>query len=1446
MILFTHPLDRGLWNDGPAFDDWLTPEAAPPIARRHLCRGFGGGKGGTTTQSSSASVGPPQEVINRLNEVWGRATTAANQPFQTYGGEFTAPINAQQNAGISAINNAAGLYAPYGSDATSALTAGAAGALPYYGTATDNLNQGLGAGQNLTNQALGTLSGAYSGVQPYNNASANYTLAGAGAANPTTLDQATIDRYMSPYLNDVVSSTLKNMQQQQQGEQSTVGGNAIQSGAFGGDRGGVAAANLARQQDLATGQTVGGLLNTGYNNALGVAQQQQGLGLSAQQANLARLAAAGTQLGTLGNTIYGQGANTAYQQGNLGNQLFNQGLGASQQQQALGQSYFGLGQGLSQGLANLGTTAQTNALNVGREQIGAGTLQQQTSQAQDTALYNQFLQQMGYPFQTAQFLSNIAQGTAPLYGTTTNSYGSSTQPASFFKRGGRVDDLQMDDNGEWRVKRASGGLSGADDLAQLIAAQGQMYLPRAAGVGASGAGGPYGLGLSAGPSAQLIQAHVTPMQIQRHEGGLGKSLQSINQAVDFGTNAGKVYREGKEAIVGAPARTDPKGNVIPATSGWYGHGGKWGASAPSTSSTSSSTAPQLVYLDQNGNLVGGLSAPASTATYDDLPPVYNRGGRAGLSYGGMPYATRDQIVPEDISDPLSVTQPLKYAEGLGGESRSGGQSTMGKIGQTASTLGSIAKLGSMVLPFFLNTGGRVGKEGGGGLSDPVALVPSDDDLFPKLLVAESRGQHFKPTGEVLTSPKGATGIAQVMPATAPEAAKLAGVEWNPELFGRSRTGDPARDKEAEDYNRKLGQAYYNEQKRTFGDPHVAAAAYNAGPGAVRAAQQKAAVNGGSYLDYLPKETQGYVSSLMPQRGTVSLHDPGLGAVPDPAAVVPPVAASASAPDKESWWSKDSGGLSGTERAVISLLSGLGGMASSPSRFLGSAVLQGLGAGAGTYGQLAQKGREIDISQQQANTAQGQLGIAQTAKNIEVYNILRIQAGAYIRAGQPVPEQLKAQLAQLAASLPTGVVAGQPAVPRQAQSQAAQVPPGQGVPAPTDRTPIIAKALPATAPAKTEPQPEEKSGEPKPSIADPAFRSRLGRDRDPAVMRERANELAAIGDSQGAKDLMAQAQATEDRMIATGKAVDKDGNVIDVPGWAQQQASVGRVEPNQKWLDEQGTQALQRAQAREQLDVIKGVLETYESGSLSGRKAQAQALAKSLGIHIPDTATMSAAEYEKFLKATLRNVFSDVRDMGGRPLVSEIQGFEKATASPELQPEANKEILAQLYARLNQLDKYYGDTATEMTKNKALDRGAYTGNWLKQKENSLVPMVEEVKRDLAVRGATPSDIKSLKEGHAYIVEPGQFPGVTERGKYRMGRNAQGQIGLIREGAAPPVAPPEGAPRPQGTLKTPTPPGPRLASDAAFNLVPPANEPAKPPSLRTTPTPIVRSRKPETVD
>ena len=211
-------------------------------------------------------------------------------------------------------------------------------------------------------------------AQPYYSQAAGLTTgatkAAQAAAAPLTGQQ--IANYMSPYTQAVVDPTLKALRQQQAIDLQKQQAGQIQSGAFGGDRAGMTRAFMQGQQQLAQAQAIAPLYQQAYQNALQTAQQQQQLGLAGAQAQMA---------------------------------------GAQQ-------------------LAGIGTGAQQAGLQGAQAVIGAGTLGQQTQQALDTAKYQQFLQERGYPFQVTQFLANIAEGTGALSGSTTSS--TMTQPTSFF------------------------------------------------------------------------------------------------------------------------------------------------------------------------------------------------------------------------------------------------------------------------------------------------------------------------------------------------------------------------------------------------------------------------------------------------------------------------------------------------------------------------------------------------------------------------------------------------------------------------------------------------------------------------------------------------------------------------------------------------------------------------------------------------------------------------------------------------------------------------------------------------------------------------------------------------------------------------------------------------------------------------------------------------------
>jgi hypothetical protein len=683
-----------------------------------------GGKTGTTTQQSSVSI--PPEVLARYNSVNARAERTAEQPFTPYSGEFVAPLTGTQQAGISNINQAQGM------------------ATPYYNNAGQAMNTGYQAGSGLA-------------------------LASAGEVNPEALTGQNINQYMSPYLGSVVDTTMANLRQQQNEEQSKILGNQITSGAFGGDRGRIAQANLARQQGLATGQTVSGLMNQGYGQALQTAQQQQAQQLAASQANRAALAGAG-------------------------------------------QSLYSMGQGYGQGMAGLGTQAQESALKGAQAQLGAGTVQQQTQQALNTANYNQFLQQQGYPFQVAQFLANIAMGTGALSGSTTNA--TTTSPQSFFSDRRLKDDIEKigktfdgQDIVRYKYKGEPGtrigliaqdvekhhpdavGLAGGyrtvdydkatDDAAERghfaggglaggYSSEGGAVLPEMSGMGfaqggapdinsmmseilnahqgmypygkaglygqSGGRAGAYGTSQMQLPSRGLMRAEL--VRAAEQPGAGGQAMQGLNTARSIGS----AYTDANSFLFGtAPNRDNPEG-----TRGQFGNAGNPSISqgrvarlferdtppttppaAPAANPPAAQPAPRqdpTAPAETSSNADGG-GGDYETGGYGS---DFYTGGlvRGHYAMGGMPFSEVGGYVPEGVLNDNERDKNKKALDSFTPKPAGAGQSGsgsdpgllggLGKIGGAINGIKNIGSLGSSLGSLFGGAGEAAAGAAGAG------------------------------------------------------------------------------------------------------------------------------------------------------------------------------------------------------------------------------------------------------------------------------------------------------------------------------------------------------------------------------------------------------------------------------------------------------------------------------------------------------------------------------------------------------------------------------------------------------------------------------------------------------------------------------------------------------------------------------------------------------------
>jgi hypothetical protein len=374
-------------------------------------------KGSQTTTTSSAASPEAQSILS--NVVGGAQNTATANPYVPYTGQIAAPQNTQETAAESEIANAGGIAAPAYAEGTGLLNAGAGTIAAGAGTIASGVGA-LNSASGIIGQgvgALGSASGAYG-------ADAALTNAGAGAVNPTQFSAAGVNEFMSPYTQDVVNSTEAQFNNQNAIQANQLTGSAILGGnAFGGDRAGVAQGVLAGQQQTAEAPVIAGLYNQDYSQALGEFNTQQGVNLSAGQANQARLLQAGAQLGQIGSGETSIGSTA----GSLANTATGVGTAAGTLGSELGSAGTALGN-TGASIAGLGQSQQTGALAAGNASLAAGEQAQATQQAQDTAAYQQYQLGEAFPYAQNSWLAGIDTAAATAMGGNSSTTGPPPSP----------------------------------------------------------------------------------------------------------------------------------------------------------------------------------------------------------------------------------------------------------------------------------------------------------------------------------------------------------------------------------------------------------------------------------------------------------------------------------------------------------------------------------------------------------------------------------------------------------------------------------------------------------------------------------------------------------------------------------------------------------------------------------------------------------------------------------------------------------------------------------------------------------------------------------------------------------------------------------------------------------------------------------------------------------
>lgn len=1224
---------------------------------------------GKKTSTTTSQVQIPPEVMARYNAVNTRAEQVAATPFQKYGTEgsdFVAQINAQQRAGINNVNTAAGAY------------------------------------------------------QPYIDAATGATVAGMGAVNPGELD---INKYMSPYIQNVADTTGAMLAQENERAMSGGLGTAIMSGAFGGDRAGIAAANLSQQQNLAYGKTMADIYNQGYGQAVGTAQQQQGVNLGAEQANQARLTAGGSQL------------------------------------------------------AGLGMSAQQAGLAGAEAQINAGTLEQQTEQAGKTALVNQFMQEQGYPFQVAQFLANISMGTGALSGSTT----ATTQPAPFFsdrrlkrdvKRIGKTDDglpiYSFKYKGDEKEQTHVGFM--ADEVEQVKPeavgvhptgyktvdyekateknSMGGGVAPQRAGEAFAdgGVAGPYGSQANSQPNfgGYVPQAYLPVGGLMMADPALAEASNEsmadlMANSAAFGENALKLdeqfgkngsfweaFKRQKEAYGGgvkAEYLKPQMGGVVPNSEKSY--------LTDTLASQDKGDKPKLDALPGGGS--GGGSSPAGDIAalakvglaIAGIPLPFRNGGAAGYADGGTPEedfirgpglaaAAAERNMPQATRDRISERPQVDLGSDMGTAVRSLGRDAVGyepgrvdpglasAVGMTprpALTLGAPVPAAEPKPPVSSGLSFGIpavptGVKTAGNLTMPAGVTPAQEVQKPSDLGTTPSVQ---PAATGVAPPPQRSAIIPLNTQLDFVMHELQKPEYNSYLTkdyatpGQAaiafdtvyeRSGGQGNDRAAAYAEDVYGAAMAGDMSRL---PENAQAAYqhfvDGGMDPIKAAGATGRLMVESYAHMDPNARNtiggGYGTYGIAQwRGDRMENLASFAGVPLDAITGAPISTpegryyasgegrglgvSSKSPPEYSGEGGEGQGLglgkflrenAGNKDLLMSVLSGLGTMASSPSRYLGSAMLQGIGGAANTY--MAREQQRGEITAKNLENLRNIAMDTMTWNEMNGSNLTPAQYASMTGAEIDIPGNVSAESILSGAYQPTTGESGLKKLSYQ-EFQNGTVDVGgrtvsmQNDPASLQRFINDNGLFPAESP--------------------------IG--RQVQIARDRLNEINASG----------------------GMVTDVSGQQFQVPGYtsvgdAQAKAQADR-EAAAKFREAAPEEINATSRQLASIGTLEGIYSKMESGKFANVGAEANAVLSALD---PGNVTgwqkydlTDPAMYEIAMKGAGEIMAARLQTLPGGAPAAEIDFLSSVTPTPGMQPEAIKKLLAITKAEAQyRMDMYNG-------------------------------------------------------------------------------------------------------------------------------------------------------------
>jgi hypothetical protein len=197
----------------------------------------------------------------------------------------------------------------------------------------------------------------------------------------------------------------------------------------------------------------------------------------------------------------------------------------------------------------------------------------------------------------------------------------------------------------------------------------------------------------------------------------------------------------------------------------------------------------------------------------------------------------------------------------------------------------------------------------------------------------------------------------------------------------------------------------------------------------------------------------------------------------------------------------------------------------------------------------------------------------------------------------------------------------------------------------------------------------------------------------------------------------------------------------------------------KMKDEIGKDELKMAEDYKKRQIVSSringlidILSTYETGKFAEQKGDIIGKLNALGIQVPPSASADPAKFEIFTKSAIKNVFDDLP--GGKILLAEIAGLQKANSNAGMQPAANAKILGDAKATVEYENKYAMDYAKWRQENpnaySPMDTLRFNSEWVKN--NNLDDYKKEAARHIGYVGQKlPETIQEGVHGQRYYVK-----------------------------------------------------------------------------------------------